>query len=313
MPLPEDKAVVETASTLVKTLQGAFSTPADYRPAHARGRLTRGSFTPSPYAAALSSAPQFNSPSTPLLVRFSSSTGLPHIPDTDPNANPRGIGIRFLLSDDGHKHTDIIAHSTAYFPMRTGEGFLAMLGAIGGGTIGQFLEGNPSAKAFVGDPKPSPVSFATEKFFGVNAFKFVSKEGKETFVRYRVTPDAGHATLSEAELREKGEDYLFDDLPARLSKGPFSFTLSAQIASAEDPTDDATIHWPESREVVELGKIVVEDVVEEAESKREQQKVIFDPIPRVEGVEASQDPLLDMRAAVYLVSGRERRGAPSTA
>jgi catalase len=37
--------------------------------------------------------------------------------------------------------------------------------------------------------------------------------------------------------------------------------------------------------------------------------VIFDPIPRVEGVEASDDPLLEMRAAVYLVSGRGRRAA----
>lgn len=32
MPMPEDQAVVETAGNLVKTLQGAFSTPAGYRP-----------------------------------------------------------------------------------------------------------------------------------------------------------------------------------------------------------------------------------------------------------------------------------------
>ena len=32
MPLSKDPHVVETASTLVKTLQGAFGTPAGYRP-----------------------------------------------------------------------------------------------------------------------------------------------------------------------------------------------------------------------------------------------------------------------------------------
>ena len=32
MPLPEDKAVVETAGHLVNGLRGAFGTPADYRP-----------------------------------------------------------------------------------------------------------------------------------------------------------------------------------------------------------------------------------------------------------------------------------------
>jgi len=43
------------------------------------------------------------------------------------------------------------------------------------------------------------------------------------------------------------------------------------------------------------------------ENAKEQKKKIFDPIPRVEGVGASSDPLLEMRATVYLISGRERR------
>jgi len=41
----------------------------------------------------------------------------------------------------------------------------------------------------------------------------------------------------------------------------------------------------------------------------EQKKIIFDPIPRVEGVDASADPLLEMRAALYLISGQQRRAA----
>lgn len=313
MPLPENPAVVETAGTLVKTLQGAFGTPAGYRPAHARGRLVKGTFTPTSQAASLSKAPHFNASSTPVIVRFSSSTGLPEIPDTSGDANPRGMATRFLLSEDGHKHTDIIAHSTAFFPVRTGEGFLAMLGAIGGGTIGKFLEENPSAAAFVNDPKPSPQSFATEKYFAVNAFKLVSAEGKETFVRYRITPNAGVHTLNASELEGKSDSYLFDELPDRLSSGPASFTLSAQIAEEGDPTDDATKHWPESRELVALGEIKVGKVLDETESKKEQQHLIYDPIPRVEGIDVSDDPLLDMRAAIYLISGKERRAAGSTA
>jgi len=39
------------------------------------------------------------------------------------------------------------------------------------------------------------------------------------------------------------------------------------------------------------------------------QQIIFDPIPRVEGVESSEDPLLEDRANVYLISGKERREA----
>ena len=37
--------------------------------------------------------------------------------------------------------------------------------------------------------------------------------------------------------------------------------------------------------------------------------IIFDPIPRVDGIEPSDDPLLELRAAIYLLSGRRRRHA----
>ena len=223
------------------------------------------------------------------------------------------MATRFLLSEDGHKHTDIIAHSTAFFPMRTGEGFLQMLGAIGAGTIGKFLEDNPSAAAFVQDPKPSPVSFATEQYLGVYAFKLINKVGKVTYVRYRITPDAGYSALSDSDLASKSKTYLFDELKERLSNGPASFKFLAQVAEEGDPTDDATKHWPDSRKLVELGTIKVESIHSNGDSKKEQQRLIYDPIPRVQGIEPSADPLLDVRAAGYLISGKERRAAPATA
>src|SRR5215467_13709210 len=78
------------------------------RPAHAKGLMCEGTFTPSPEAAKLTRAPHANRPSTPVTVRYSDSTGLPNIPDNDPGrASPRGIGIRFHL--DEHLHTDIVA------------------------------------------------------------------------------------------------------------------------------------------------------------------------------------------------------------
>jgi catalase len=46
---------------------------------------------------------------------------------------------------------------------------------------------------------------------------------------------------------------------------------------------------------------------------KEQQHTIFDPIARVEGIAPSRDPLLELRAAIYLISGRRRRAAPPTA
>lgn len=184
-----------------------------------------------------------------------------------------------------------------------------MLGAIGGGTIGDFLAKHPSALAFVQDPKPAPESFATEKYFGVNAYKFVNAEGKETFVRYRITPVAGEKHLSEEEAKSRDTAYLHNEIQTRVVDGPVEFKFGVQVAEEGDVVDDCTVHWAEERKIVEIGSIKVEGVVGEGNDE-EQRKIIFDPVPRgVKGVETSGDPLLDMRADVYLMSGRERREA----
>jgi catalase len=252
-------------------------------------------------------------------VRFSSSTGFPKIPDTDPNANPRGIAVRFHLptKEDGRRqHTDIIAHSTPYFPTRTGAEFLEFLKAATGSNAGEavpeFLSRHPETARFLQDAKPSPESFATEKFFGVNAFKLI-KEGKTTVVRYRIVPVAGEEHLDSEALKQKSETYLFDELTPRLQAGPIAFKLLAQVAEEGDVTDNATEIWPEERSVVELGEIKIEKIMGEEESTKQQKSIIFDPIPRVEGIEPSDDPLLEVRASVYLISGKQRRAAEEPA
>ncbi|KAF1981788.1 catalase related subgroup domain-containing protein [Aulographum hederae CBS 113979] len=279
--------------------------------------MLTGTFTPSAFAPTFSSALHFNQPTTPVTIRFSNSTGIPQIPDFDANSNPRGIGIRFHLG--GRSHTDIIAHSTSFFPTRTGEGFLELLGAIGASAtatekptpIEKFLGANPSALAFVSDPKPAPASFATEKFFGVNAFKFTNYEGKTNYARYKITPDAGYKEADQQTLTEKSAEtnYLMNEIKERVgTKGEkVGFKILVQIAEEGDVTDDATVHWPDERKVEELGGFVLDALVEDSE--KEQKYVIFDPIPRVEGIEASADPLLNVRAGVYLISGKERRAA----
>lgn len=248
--------------------------------------------------------------STRVTVRFSSSTGIPDIPDTDARANPRGFAIRFHLGE--RKHTDIIAHSTPAFPTRTGAEFLEFLQAAGSGSeesVGAFLTKHPETKRFLDAPKPSPVSFATEEYFAVNAFMFVNRDGKEQYVRYRVLPVAGLQTLSDDEVQTKPPNYLFDDVATRLTNGPMEFKIVAQLAEDGDITDSATVAWSDERKLVELGTVKLDMEVNAEESKREQKRIIFDPIPRVEGIEPSDDPLLELRANVYLVSGRERRAA----
>jgi catalase len=248
-------------------------------------------------------------------VRFSNSTGLPLIPDADPNSNPRGCAIRFHLAE--HVHTDIVSHSTDGFPTRTGAEFLEFLQAASSkdqskpSPIEKFLGSHPKALAFVQAPKPSPSSFAKETYFGVTAMRFTNSGGVSRFGRYRIVPDAGSEHLSEEALQGKAPTFLFDELAERVAKGPISFQILVSVAGDSDVVDDATVHWPEDRPLVNLGKLTLDAPV--PDNLHEQKQIIFDPIPRVDGIEPSDDPLLELRAAIYLLSGRRRRQAPETA
>jgi catalase len=311
MPLPSDEKLLALANDLLKVFDTIFGLNPGFRPAHAKGILLSGTFTPAPAAANLTRAPHITRPSTPVWVRFSNSTGLPLVPDTDPNANPRGMAIRFQLAE--HVHTDIVSHSTDGFPTHTGGEFLELLRAIAasdpaniqGSPLEAFLGTHPAALAFVQTPKPAPSSFARESYYGVTAMRFINQGGAMRYGRYRILPAAGNDHLDDAGLKTKSTSYLFDEIVERLRSEPAVFRIVVQIADPSDPVDDATVHWPESRPIHEVGTLSLNAVV--SDNAAQQKQIIFDPIPRVDGIEPSDDPLLELRAAIYLISGRRRR------
>jgi catalase len=313
MPLPTDERLLALAEDLLKQFDTIFGLHPGFRPAHAKGALLTGTFTPSPGADSLTRAPHIVKASTPVTVRFSDSTGIPLIPDNDPNANPRGFAIRFHLGE--RVHTDIIGHSTDGFPTHTGAEFLEFLRAVAASgaskasptPIEAFLGSHPAALAFVQAPKPAPSSFARETYFGVTAMRFTNKDGVSKYGRYRIVPEAGNEHLSDAEVAAKGKDFLFDELAARVSSGPVAFRVVVQLAASGDVVDDATVHWPADRPLADFGRIVL--TAPTADNAATQKRMIFDPIPRVDGIDPSEDPLLELRAAVYLLSGRRRRSA----
>ncbi|KAI2640869.1 catalase related protein [Hypomontagnella submonticulosa] len=308
MPLPADQKVVKTSGEIVKTLQAISGSHPGLRPAHAKGVMLKGTFTPTPKAKELSKAPHFNNPSTPIIARFSSSTGIPDISDKDPRGNPRGFAVRFMLAETPRRvHTDIITHSVDGFPGSNGQEALEFFSALKDGTIDDYLATHPKALAFVLMEKHTPTSFGRERYFGVNAFKLISAAGTETFVRYRIEPDAGVEWIDDEALGQMSDDFLYKGVPKVLESGPVVFTLRAQIAGDGDITDDNTYKWPSKRKIVDLGKITLTSIVDDQSAQ--QKRIIFDPIPRVEGIEPSRDPLLEVRAGVYLISGRERRAA----
>jgi catalase len=315
MPLPTDEKSLALGRDILQAFDNVFGGPhPGYRAAHAKGALVTGTFTPASEAASLTRAPHIEHSSTPVSVRFSDSAGVPMVPDNDPQgASPRGFAVRFHLSE--HVHTDIVSHSANAFPTRTAEEFLEFLRAIASSgpsvphpsPVEAFVGSHPAALAFVQMPKPFPTSFAKEHFFAVNAFKFTNADGVVRYGRYRIVPELGTEYLDADAAAAKTPNYLFDELMERIAAGPIKFQISVQLAEEGDVVDDSTIQWPEKRALLKFGEITLDTLPPDNEA--EQRQIIFDPIPRVDGIESSGDPLLEPRATVYLMSGRRRRAA----
>jgi catalase len=314
MPLTTDEKLLTLSRDAIEVFDKANGgVHPGFRPAHAKGILLTGMFKPAPEAASYTRAPHIQHDSTPVTVRFSDFAGIPTISDNGQGASPRGCAIRFHLAE--HVHTDIVSHSVDNFPSRTAEGLLDFLNALIAtdpagshpNAIEQFLGSHPAALTFVQTPKPIPTSFGKESFFAVSAFRFTNAHGMSRYGRYRILPVAGNEYLDDAGAAGQTPNFLFDEIKERVAKEPVKFRIVVQLAEDGDTVDDATVRWPESRSQFTFGEISLTEIA--PGNAKEQQQLIFDPIPRVDGIEASADPLFDPRANVYLIAGRRRRAA----
>lgn len=280
-----------------------------FRSNHAKGIVVEGHFTPAESAAEITKAEIFTQPH-PVVVRYSNATGVPNIADNDGNAFPKGMAIRFQLPEDAS--ADLVTISVNDFPAATPEEFLGLLQAVAASSDSQakpkpvetFLSQHPAALRFVTTPKLLPESFATQPFFGVNAFKFTNAQGQSRYGRYRIEPVDGSKFVSADAAKAVDGDYLMHELPLRLQQGAYRYRISVQLAEAGDEVNNATVIWPESRRVVELGTLTIDKF--RTDGATFEKTVMFSPLNLVEGIEASNDPILLARPAAYSVSFSRR-------
>jgi catalase len=285
-----------------------FGVHPGFRANHAKGIVAEGHFTGAPEALGLSRAVLFSDNPIPVTVRFSDSTGIPNIPDGSVNAKPHGIAIKYHLPNGSD--TDMVINSFKFFPVATGEDFRDLLLALAASPpdapkptkFDQFAASHPSVPAAFG-ALATPDSFADEEYYGVNAFVFVNKAGARQAVRYQLVPE--HLVhLSASDAATQPPNFLMDELPDRLKHGPITFHLKAQLAAAGDSTKDPSVAWPDDRKVAELGVLTVDKVV--PDSAEAEKKLLFLPGQLTDGIEESDDPLIDIRDGAYAVSFSRR-------
>jgi catalase len=301
-----EDAPVETQ--LVDTMNKLFGVHPGFRANHSKGVVAEGHFKASPEAATLSKAVIFDGSSIPITVRFSNSTGVPTMPDGNGNANPHGFAIKYHLPDGSE--TDMVINALHFFPVATGEEFLGLLQAIAASPkdapkptkLDEFIAAHPNVPKALSTAQ-TPDSFADEIYYGVDAFIFVNKDGTKQAVRYQAVPEKIVHLDAEAAAKE-APDFLMDELPKRLEKGPVTLRLKAQLAEPGDPTADPTKPWPDDRKLVDLGALTIEKAA--ADSLEAQKQLLFLPGQVVEGIEVSDDPLIGTRDGAYAVSFSRR-------
>lgn len=292
--------IVDAQTTLAK---GPYK---GLRANHTKGIVVSGTFTPSASAASITKAAHLQNTPSKVTVRFSNAGGVPTIEDTNPNANPRGIAIRFELPDG--TITDIVSLSVNAFPVATPEAFLAFLNARIATKpdtpkptpVEKIIAETPSLQRFIAIPKPFPASFASHTYFGINAFEFTNAKDEKRYVRYQIVPVHGQELLSKEQVAQAGPNYLFDELPQRLKQGKAKFRLLAQVAAKGDAITDPTVVWPDDRKLVELGVINLETPV--ADNAAAEKALAFNPLILVDGIAPTNDPVLLARPGAYAVS-----------
>src|SRR5205823_4462109 len=145
----------------------------------------------------------------------------------------------------------------------------------------------------------TPDSFADEEYYGIDAFVLVNKAGERQAARYQMVPERV-VHLVPPDSAKRPPDFLMEELPERLRRGPVTFHLKAQLAATGDSTKDPTVAWPDDRKVVELGVFTIDKAV--PNSAEVEKKLLFLPGQLTDGIEVSDDPLINIRNGAYALS-----------
>lgn len=286
-------------------IHARFGAHDGHRALHAKGIHCHGTFTATPEAASLTRAAHMSGQPVPAKVRFSSGGGDPNVPDYVPDV--RGLSVSFVLPDG--KRTDVLGQTLPHFPFRDQEGFFALLTAskpslLGVARFPLFVARYPLAARHVPAANAAMgrrASFAARQYVAFHAYRWVDADGGWRFVRYVWQPTIDEPDFSKGEAKQRGRDYLFDELRQRLDREPVRMRLEVQVADDSDNPNDPSDVWPDDRERVTVGTLEVTAVDDEADDG-----IVFDPMRVTDGIEPSDDPVLRYRPDVYTLSHARR-------
>ncbi len=301
-----------TPARFVDEFQRVDGTYSGFRRNHAKGVCVRGVFDSNGQGTRLSKAVVFRTGRVPVIGRFSIGGGDPYA--SDALSDVRGLGLQFSLSDGEQWRTAMI--NFPVFPFKDAQAFYDNLVASepdpkthqpDPAKGAAFLASHPETARALGIIKSHAPSsgFADSTFYGLNAFRFTNAGGTTIPVRWELEPVQPFQAANPSEASQD-KNFLFDGLIASIQQHPLQWHLILTVGQPGDPTNDATIPWPEGREAVDVGTLTLNSV--ESEETSPARDINFDPLVLPDGIAPSDDPLLSARSAIYSQSFTRRAG-----
>ena len=298
---------------------------------HARGTAAHGYFECTDSLADITRADLFQKKGqrTDVFVRFSTVAGGAGSVDTPRDV--RGFAVKFYTREG---NWDLVGNNIPVFFIQDAMKFPDLIhaakmeadrgypqAATAHDTFWDFISLMPESTHMIMwamSDRTLPKSFATMEGFGIHTFRFVSREGKSTFVKFHWKPKAGLASsIWDETVKTAGADpdYQRRDLFERIGRGDFpEWELGVQLFDEEfansQPYDvlDATKIIPEEVLPVRIvGKLVLDRYPDNFFAETEQ--VAFCPSHLVPGIDHSNDPLLQGRLFSYQDTQIKRLGS----
>ena len=282
-----------------------------FRRAHAKGVCIAGYFEGNGDGIAVSSTRMFETVRTPFIGRMSVGGGSPY--GLDNKARVRSMALE-LRSDDGQQWR-MAMNSFPFFGVSSVKAFYEQTranapdpatGKPDPAKQSAFAEAHPEFKRFAAWAKDAPwsTSWASTTYNGVNTFRFINAAGEVSNVRWSMQPHAAFVAMTPGQRDAADGNFLSEDLQSRLAKGPLRWDMVVTVADEGDAILDASQPWPEARQHIVVGSVVMERTSPQTTGAC--RDINFDPLVLPVGVESSGDPVLAARSAVYSVSFNRR-------
>ena len=301
-----------TPDQVVTSIENVFGVTPGQRRNHIKGICAAGEFVGNPKAAAeYTRSTLFSGKPVPVVARFSLAGGNPKAPDTA--KSPRGMALEFSLPNNEAQHMTMLnvpvfgaAQPSTFYDQMVALKPDPATGKPDPNKMMEFKATHPDSLAladFMAKNNP-PVSYANSDFYGIHTFKFINHANKTTLVRWRFVPEDGEKRLTDAELKSMPPNFLDQALIDRTKQGPTRWDMVVSIGQPGDPVVNPTLAWPADRKEVPVGTLTISSATPQHGAPCE--NINYDPLVMSDGIEPTDDPILQFRSPAYAISYSKR-------